>query len=101
MALLPLIAHLAALDRPQRDEVQARPCAIGGRARLRRRKWRRCNGQRCSVATNGAMLHAATHKGPEAKDNIATDAMHRSPDEMKAQPCVHATCNTQHATDIR
>jgi hypothetical protein len=46
-------------------------------APLRRRNWRRCNGQRCSVAMDN-VAQAATNRGPEAKDN-ATDAMHRSP----------------------
>ena len=38
--------------------------------------------------------------GLEAKDNVATDAIAPQP-ELNAQPCAHATCNTQHATDNR
>ncbi len=47
-------------------------------APLRRRNWRRCNGKRCSVA-NGQRRAGATNKGRDVKDNVATDAMHRSP----------------------
>ncbi len=62
-------------------------------------------GQRCNVATDnvatGNVAGGNVATGPEAKDNVATDATHRSPDELKARPCAHATCNKQHATDNR